>query len=853
MFTINLEKKYVSIGILAHVDAGKTTLSEALLYKSGAVNTLGRVDNKDAFLDTFSLEKQRGITIFSKQALIDMNEFVITLLDTPGHVDFSAEMERTLSVLNYAILVISGADGVQAHTKTLWSLLSKYEIPTFVFVNKMDQSGTDKEKVLKALEKLCGDGVVDFTKKDTDEFNESIAVTDEVYLEKYLEGVSFLADYKKLVKERKLFPCFFGSALKYEGVEYFYEEIQNMIEASEDKSELQFGAKVFKISRDEKNNRLTHLLVTSGKLDVKMQIGDEKVNEIRVYSGEKYKTVQSAKNGMVVACLGLKKTYPGMGLGINKSEAKPVLSPVLSYKINLPESVNVQEFLPKLMQLNEEQPELNITWNEKINEIHALVMGRIQIEILESTIMERFGVKVSFGTGNIIYKETITDSVVGVGHYEPLRHYAEVQLLLEPAKSAMGICVDSIVNQDDLDLNWQRLIFTHIMEKNHKGVLVGADLTDVKITLVNGRAHLKHTEGGDFRQATYRAIRQGLMQAKSCLLEPYYRFTIKLPNENIGRAIADIERMNGTFTLEDDEITGMAPVVNMRDYQTEVMAYTKGQGVLTLTPCGYFPCHNESEVIMSKKYEPEADLENTPDSVFCSHGAGFNVKWNEVKNYMHLPAYEMQRDENIEKSSETTQVRKKIDDEFIDIEEIDTIISQSQGANKNKQKASHKGISKDRIRRTASKPVGLSKPRQKKKTEKYLLVDGYNIIFAWDDLNALAKDNINSARDKLMDIMCNYQGYAGEKVIVVFDAYRVKNHKTEFFSYNNINVVYTKEAETADQYIEKFAHENAKNCDITVATSDGLEQIIIRGEGCRLLSARQLQIKVKEFAITDYL
>lgn len=855
----NKSKKRICVGILAHVDAGKTTLSEALLYKAGTIRSLGRVDKGDAYLDTFELEKERGITIFSKQAVLEFGNTQLTLLDTPGHVDFSAEMERTLQVLDYAILVISGADGIQGHTQTLWRLLQQYKVPTFLFVNKMDQRGTEASSVLAEIRERLSGSIVDCTDVEADKFKEQVALCDDDLLEEYLEEGDFGLDViPNLIARRQMYPCFFGSALKMEGVEEFLKAID--VYTCEKRYPVGFGARVFKIVRDEQGNRLTYLKVTGGVLSARMEIEvaedeTEKVNQIRIYSGERYENVAEAKAGTICAVTGLTQTYPGQGLGGDKEVVKPTLEPVLTYRIEMPEGCEVATFLPKLRELEEEQPELHIVWDEKLQEIQAQVMGEVQIEILQRLIKERFGVEVNFGTGNIVYKETICQPVEGVGHFEPLRHYAEVHLWMEPGEVGSGIQIETECSEDMLDKNWQRLIFTHLREREHKGVLTGSGLTDVKITLIAGRAHLKHTEGGDFRQATYRAVRQGLMQTESVLLEPYYEYRLEVPEGNIGRAMTDVERMAGTFSLEQaaggmSVLTGEAPVSTMRDYLREVVAYTKGEGRLFCSILGYRPCHDADEVIQSMRYDPESDVDNPTGSVFCVHGAGFSVPWNEVRDYMHIDTGKnvtsagkaCDGDNDVEE-----HVIAREEEAWIDVEEIDRILERTSHANRKSGSISHKGISAKRVRSVADKPVGLSKPRKKEEPEKkYLLVDGYNMIFAWEELNALSKVDIAAARDKLMDILCNYQGFKNCEVILVFDAYRVQNHKTEVLDYHNIHVVYTREAETADQYIEKFAHENSKKYQITVATSDGMEQIIIRGAGCRLLSARDLQREVKK-------
>ena len=843
------KRKHICVGILAHVDAGKTTLSEAILYTAGNLRKFGRVDNGDAFLDTYELERSRGITIFSKQAEVSMEDMDLTLLDTPGHVDFSAEMERTLQVLDYAILVISGADGVQGHTLTLWSLLKRYEIPTFLFINKMDQNGTDKTALLEELQERLSSGCIDFGTKNSDEFYEAVAMEDEELLDQYLESGEIEDEQiRKMITERKIFPCFFGSALKLQGVEEFLNDFGYYMEEKEYPE--QFGARVFKITRDESGNRLTHLKVTGKDLKVKTVItsSDEKINQIRIYSGEKYETVNELEAGRICAVTGLSDTYPGQCLGVEQGGYEPVLEPVLTYQMILPEQTSATVMLPKLRQLEEEEPELHIIWNEELQEIQVQIMGEVQIEILKSLIKERFDVDVEFGQGNIVYKETIANTVEGVGHFEPLRHYAEVHLLLEPLERGSGVVIDTQCSEDILDKNWQRLILTHLLEKEHRGVLTGAPITDIKITLAAGRAHQKHTEGGDFRQATYRAVRQGLRMAESILLEPYYKFRLEIPQQMVGRAMTDIEKMHGTFETPDTSkemavLQGVAPVSTMQGYQKEVLAYSKGMGRLFTTLNGYDICHNAEEIIEEAGYDPDHDLENPCGSVFCSHGAGYNVSWDEVPEHMHLESV-LDKETEEEEFDEIAQRRAYIEDEWIDTDEIDKILEQTFYANQHnkskwkKKKAArieqdyHSSAEKSSVKRDMSK--------------KYLLVDGYNVIYAWDELKELLDTNVDAARGKLLDEMCNYQGMKGMELIVVFDAYRVKGHETEITDYLNIHVVYTKEAETADQYIEKFAHTHGRKYDVTVATSDGLEQIIIRGQGCRLLSARELKRDYEE-------
>lgn len=843
------KRKHICVGILAHVDAGKTTLSEAILYTAGNLRKFGRVDNGDAFLDTYELERSRGITIFSKQAEVSMEEMDLTLLDTPGHVDFSAEMERTLQVLDYAILVISGADGVQGHTLTLWSLLERYDIPTFLFINKMDQNGTDQVALLEELQERLSSGCIDFGAKNSDEFYEAVAMEDEQLLDQYLEtGEIEDEQIRKMITERKIFPCFFGSALKLQGVEEFLNDFEYYTKEKEYPES--FGARVFKITRDESGNRLTHLKVTGQGMKVKTVItdSDEKINQIRIYSGEKYETVNELEAGRICAVTGLSDTYPGQCLGIEQGGYEPVLEPVLTYQMILPKQTSATVILPKLRQLEEEEPELHIIWNEELQEIQVQIMGEVQIEILKSLIKERFDVDVEFGQGNIVYKETIANTVEGVGHFEPLRHYAEVHLILEPLERGSGVVIDTQCSEDVLDKNWQRLILTHLLEKEHRGVLIGAPITDIKITLAAGRAHQKHTEGGDFRQATYRAVRQGLRMAESILLEPYYKFRLEIPQQMVGRAMTDIEKMHGTFETPDTSkemavLQGVAPVSTMQGYPKEVLAYSKGMGRLFTTLNGYDICHNADEIMEQSGYDPDHDLENPCGSVFCSHGAGYNVAWDEVPEHMHIESV-LAKETQEEEFDEIAQRRAYIEDEWIDTDEIDKILEQTFYANQhNKSKWKKKKTARIEQDYHASAEKSSVKRDMSKK---YLLVDGYNVIYAWDELKELLDTNVDAARGKLLDEMCNYQGMKGMELIVVFDAYRVKGHETEISDYLNIHVVYTKEAETADQYIEKFAHTHGRKYDVTVATSDGLEQIIIRGQGCRLLSARELKRDYEE-------
>lgn len=839
--------KKLVIGILAHVDAGKTTLSESMLYLSGKIRKLGRVDNKDAYLDTYELERERGITIFSKQAVFEMDETRITLLDTPGHVDFSAEMERTLQVLDYAILVVSGADGVQGHTQTLWRLLTMYEIPVFLFINKMDQNGTDKEKLIKELKKRLDEGCIEFGQEDRDAFYDQVAMCDEELMEAYLENGNIEeAQIIRGIKERKIFPCFFGSALKLEGVESFMQGIVNYTKIPT-YSEV-FGAKIFKIARDEQGNRLTYMKITGGKLKVREALAhhewEEKVNQIRIYSGQKFEAVNEVEAGTVCAVTGLSQTKPGEGLGIEHASSTPLLEPVLAYQILLPEGCDPRTMLPKLRQIEEEEPELHIIWEEELQEIQAQIMGEVQIEILQSLIKERFGIEVAFDSGRIVYKETITHKVEGVGHFEPLRHYAEVHLILEPGEPGSGMEFALGCSEDVLERNWQRLVLSHLEEKPHKGVLTGSMITDMKITLVAGRAHKKHTEGGDFREATYRAVRQGLKQAQSILLEPYYAFQLELPDKMVGRAMTDIEKMNGTCEIlqSDGEMTilgGSAPVVNMRNYQREVIAYTKGHGRLFCSLKGYEPCHNAEEVIADRGYDSERDLENPTGSVFCAHGTGFLVSWDQVPNYMHIESCLKQTKENQQEGS-LDVTERVVEEKIIGLDEIDQIINKTFYANQGEKSVWKK-------RKTAHEsyygPTTYA-TRARETKEQYLLVDGYNIIFAWPELNEIAQDNMDGARIKLLECLSNYQGIKKCKIIVVFDAYRVEGHREEIIPYHNIHMVYTKEAQTADHYIEKFVHDHQTKYYVTVATSDGLQQVIIRGKA-GLLSAKELKEEIE--------
>lgn len=847
----------ITIGIVAHVDAGKTSLSEYILHETGIIRNMGRVDKKNAFLDHYSLERERGITIFSKQAIFQLGEKEFTLLDTPGHVDFSAEMERTLKALDYAILLISALDGVTGHTKTVWKLLQMYDIPTFLFVNKMDAPGADKDSLLIRLQKNLSDSCIDYLSEG---FAESAATCDEDALTEFLEAGTLAADtIRALICERKLFPVFLGSAIN----EKYFRGNQALLKCLEEycvsrEYEAEFSARVFKISRDENGNRLTHLKITGGTLAAKSVIDEEKINQIRIYNGEKYTTVAEAEAGTVCAVTGLEKTMPGDCLGAEKETDKPVLEPVLSYSVLLPADCPAAVFLPKLRELYEEQPELAVVWDEEMSEIKLRVMGEVQLEIVKSLVKERYGVDIGFGIGKIVYKETIKNTVEGIGHFEPLRHYAEVHLLLEPTGRGTGLTFETNVSEDILDRNWQRLILTHLRERYHRGVLTGGRITDMKISVINGRAHNKHTEGGDFRQATYRAVRQGLMKAESVLLEPYYSFLLEIPKENTGRAFSDLESLHARFSIlsQDEEITvlkGMAAVRLIKDYQLSLTAYTKGRGKITVAFCGYYECMDQDIIVAEHGYDPVADLRNTPDSVFCANGSGFVVPWDEVEQYMHCEGYMMTKKEIKIKQAEGLQKEKK--EEFVGTDEIDAILEKTFFANsRNKGEHSKWKLSRQKHSTQAvnygQNPANV-KSKPKTIRDKYLLVDGYNILFAWEELNELSKTSVDAARGKLLDILSNYQGIRKINLIVVFDAYKVQGHKTEIFDYHNIHVVFTKEAETADAYIEKFSTENASKYDITVATSDGLEQIIIRGQGCALLSARDFAEEIKAASETN--
>ena len=860
--------KHICIGLVAHVDAGKTTLSEALLYRTGTIRKWGRVDHGDAFLDTDRQEKERGITIFSKEAELKYGSTVFTLLDTPGHVDFSAEMERTLQVLDYAVLVINGREGIQGHTATLWKLAEKYGIPLFIFINKTDLEGVKRDDVMDELRERLDQRCITFDVDHDGEWLEQAAMCDEALLEELLDTGTIEDDsLRGAIAERKIFPCYFGSALKLEGIDGLLEGLSGY--STEKQYGSDFGARIYKISRDEKGARLTHMKITGGMLRVKDEIGREKVEQIRIYSGGKFRSVDEAKSGDVCAVTGLKTTYAGQGLGAERDAGEPVLESVLTYKVELPGGVDAHRALEMLKLLEEEDPQLKVVWNGQLQEIHMQLMGQVQIEILRNIIADRFGFDVEFGQGAIAYKETIAAPVFGAGHFEPLRHYAEVHLLLEPAPRGSGLTLDTRCSEDVLDRNWQRLILTHLAEREHPGALTGSPITDMKITLLAGRSHLKHTEGGDFRQATYRALRQGLRKAESILLEPWYEFRLEVPQGSAGRAMGDIQRMNGA--LEEPEtaggnvvLSGRAPVSEMKDYGTEVASYTKGYGHLSCSLWGYEQCHRQEEVVEEIGYDIDGDVENTADSVFCTHGAGVVVKWDEADEMMHMQgtwgmgSTEMEsRDPesrkglrtadglarssaegrnagHSESTGKTGSTKKK---DLTEEEELERIFEMTYGKRKERRIIPKREISHSE-NKTKIKPSVVK--------EEYLLVDGYNIIFAWDDLKALAKINMDSARQALIEILENYQGYRKCHVIAVFDAYRVKGGERRQEKHGSVDVVYTREAETADMYIEKTAHAKSRDFHVRVATSDRLEQLIITGSGAFKVSADEFRAEVQQ-------
>lgn len=844
------QTRSIVLGVLAHVDSGKTTLSEAMLYRAGVIRKLGRVDHRDAFLDTDALERARGITIFSKQALLDAGQTHITLLDTPGHVDFSAEAERTLQVLDYAVLVISGPGGVQSHTETLWQLLRRYRIPTFVFINKMDLPGPTRAELLEQLNRRLGEGFVDFG-ADPAARDEALALCDERLMDAWLEqGALEDGQILPAIARRHVFPCWFGSALRLDGVDPLLEGLDRFTRPAPALSA--FGAAVFKVSQDEQGARLTWLRVTGGELKVKDLLSGEgpegpwaeKANQLRLYSGTKYTLAERVGPGQVCAVTGLTQCRPGQGLGAQRDSEPPALEPVLSYQVLLPEGADAHAALDKLRRLEQEDPQLHVVWNETLGQIHLQLMGEIQLEVLRTLLAQRFGLEVSFGPGGILYKETITEPIEGVGHYEPLRHYAEVHLKLEPLPPGSGMQYAADCREEVLDKNWQRLVLTHLEEKQHLGVLTGAPLTDMKITLIAGKAHLKHTEGGDFRQATYRAVRQGLMMGKSQLLEPWYSFRLEVPAENIGRAITDIQRREGTFDppetgLETAVLTGTAPVATLRDYPVELAGYTHGRGRISLTPVGYRPCHNAAQVIAESGYQPQHDMDNPADSVFCAHGAGFVVSWADVRSHMHVDSGwgKSQRPADAAPAPSPRRAaayRATLEEDA----ELMKIFERTYGPIKRDPLAAFRPVKKTERPDFAAQSWTIA--------PEYLLVDGYNLIFAWEELSALAKQSLDAARTRLADILCNYQGYKKCVVILVFDAYRVPGSPGAIEQYHNIHIVYTKEAETADMYIERVTHEIGKQRRVRVVTSDGAEQIIILGHGALRVSSRLFQQEVEE-------
>lgn len=819
--------KKIIAGILAHVDAGKTTLAEAMLYRTGKLRKIGRVDHGDTALDTHALERERGITIFASQAVFSTDKMEVTLLDTPGHVDFSSETERTLGVLDYAILVISGLDGVQSHTLTLWKLLRLYGVPTFVFVTKMDFARKSREEIIENLNSELDGEFVDFG--DETAMSEGLALCSESMMEKYLGGETIdEREIAEAIKLRQVFPCFFGSGLKLDGIDEFIDALEKYTIQPE-YSEA-FGAKVFKISHDPQGVRLTHIKVTGGSIKVREMIGDEKISGIRIYSGAKFTTADEVESGEICALTGLDKTHNGQGLGFEAAGERPTLEPVMNYRVVLPDGCDADTILPKLRELEEEDPQLHVTWNSHLKEIHVGLMGDVQAEILKSIVAERFGVKIDIDSGRVMYKETIENKVEGIGHYEPLRHYAEVHLIMEPLPRGSGLVFRTDCSEDTLDRNWQRLILMHLGEKQHLGVLTGSPITDMRITLAAGRAHIKHTEGGDFRQATYRAVRQGLMQAKSKLLEPYFSFRLEVPSEQIGRAINDIRMKSGSFDSPEESggisvLRGRAPVTELNGYASEVAAYTGGRGRLYCESAGYDDCHNAEKVIAELDYDPEADLENTPDSVFCAHGGGFGVKWNKVGEYMHLESC-------LEKEKPYTPPvnRRNL---HIDDKELEAIMEREFGKPKY-----------ELYRPTVKKNDGNQTDFEMTERKSYVLVDGYNVIFAWDELKSLADTNLGAARERLMEILCNYSAYTKNNVVLVFDAYKVPGNTGERFDFHNIHVVYTKERELGDVYIEKLISEIGKNDRVRVVTSDNLIQLSAVRFGVMRMSAAEFEREV---------
>lgn len=848
--------KRLVIGMTAHVDSGKTTLSEAMLYRSGEIRKQGRVDHGDAFLDTHPIERNRGITVFSKQAVMHLGENEFTLLDTPGHTDFSAETERALQALDYAVMVISGSEGVQSHTETLWRLLARYRIPTFIFINKMDISSFDRDYLMQELSSRLSGGCADFSPhRERDPFFEEIALLDESLMNSFLDSGEISDDeICTAVRERKIFPCYFGSALKLTGIDEFLDGLDKY--TVQQNSGEEFGAIVYKIT-EEQGARLTHMKITSGSLKVRSMINGEKVSRIRVYSGTKFSSADEVFAGTVCAAEGLSLTRAGQGVGTEQDSLSPVLEPVMTYRMILPDGADAHTVLTRMRILEEEDPQLHVIWNSRLQEIHVRLMGEIQLEILRTVIQERFGMAVEFDRGSIVYKETIAASVTGAGHYEPLRHYAEVRLRLEPAETGSGIRFSSECREDDLDRNWQRLILSNLEEKVHIGVLTGSPITDMKIILTAGRAHLKHTEGGDFRQAAWRAVRQGLRKAESVLLEPWYDVTLEVPPECIGRAMSDLQRMCGEFSSPEAEgeisvIKGSVPVSEIMNYHSELMGYSHGKGRLLCVPKGYLPCHNAEEIITKIGYNCDEDTENSADSVFCSHGAGFLVKWDEVESHMHTAAESIRKEQAPEEASERQQeiLRKQAENyrsRLAEDKELMEIFERTYG--KIKRDERHALHTEKNIPTPKQKPVPLQSGPE------YLLVDGYNIIFSWDELKEIAGDNLDAARSQLINILCNYQGFKQCELILVFDAYKVRGNVREVEKFHNISVVYTKEAETADMYIEKVTHELGKNHRVRVATSDGTEQIIILGNGAYRVSAEEFRREVEqvEKAIRDFL
>ena len=852
--------KRLTLGILAHVDSGKTTLSEALLYHAKVLRKLGRVDHKNAFLDTDTMERERGITIFSKQARLPLSDDIdFTLLDTPGHVDFSAEMERTLQVIDYAVLVISGSEGIQSHTETLWKLLHHSHKPVFLFINKMDLARTSRREILTELQTHLHKNCIDFSEQNS-EFYDALATCDETLMNQVLEtNQADTPAIAQAILQRHVFPCLFGSALKDNGAEAFLNLLETYTLPLPECSE--FGAKVYKITEDEQGKRLTHLKITGGVLNVRDILNgfgrngepwQEKINQIRLYSGAKFQPADTVFQGMTCAVTGLSQTYAGEGLGIEQNSESPLLEPILQYAVILPEQIPIHHALMAFRKLEQEDPQLHVSFSKQLQKIHVLLMGEIQLDIIQHILKERFDIPAEFEPAGVAYKETIRNTVEGMGHFEPLRHYAEVRLLLEPGKAGSGLQFSSICREDELDRNWQRLILTHLAEKQHLGVLTGSPVTDMKITLTAGRAHKKHTEGGDFRQATYRAVRQGLMQAESVLLEPYYQFSLKIPAECIGRAVTDLQcngaklqspETFGEFTV----LEGTAPASVMMTYRTNVMEYTKGRGSISFLPAGYAPCNHPEEVIQKFAYQPEADLDNPPDSVFCSHGAGVTVKWTDVANYMHTESY-LKSAPEIQPEQNSCPVRQAYTGSIAQDEELMKIFEQTYGKIQHDERDKHHVMHTEKQVRIKSKPVP--------KGDEYLLVDGYNIIFSWENLKKISKESLDSARAELIHKLSNYQGMRQCRLIIVFDAYKVKGNSGSIEEINsNIHVVYTKEAETADTYIERISHDLSREHRVRVATSDGTEQMIILGNGAYRMTAEELRQEVlnAESQIQEYL